>query len=45
MMKLLKGYSYKQHYDLITAVNMLKERQGIPGIKHEQQEDAVQLGC
>ena len=45
MMKSLKGYSGKPKNDPITALNMLKERQDIPGIKRELQEDAVQSGC
>ena len=41
----LKGYSGKQQYDLITALNMQKETQDIPGIKQEQHEDAVLSEC
>ncbi len=44
VMKSLKGYHGKQNYDLITALNMWKERQDKPGIKREPQGDVVQPG-
>jgi hypothetical protein len=39
------GYSGKPQYDPIKALNMLKERQNIPGIKREPHMDAVPSGC
>jgi hypothetical protein len=45
VMKQLKGYSVKQQYDQILALNMRKERQDIPGIKREPHVDAGSSGC
>jgi hypothetical protein len=41
----LKGYSGKQQYDPIAAMNMWKERQDISGIKREPHEDAISSLC
>lgn len=41
----LKGHSEKSRYNPITAMDMLQERQDIPGIKREPHIDAVSSGC